>query len=762
MREKVEKKDVINNKNDFLKITLITVTCLVAIKSLMIRSYTSTDFEVHRNWMAITLNKKLSEWYYEKTSEWTMDYPPFFAYFEWILSRIGCKIGIKDSLVISKEGIKNDGILYYQRITVIVGDFLYYYGAYLITKIAKESPFVGGEVFTLKKKFLIFFNLVSFVPLILLDNIHFQYNAFLTGLVLLSINYVLNDNILKAAIISSVLINFKHIYLYYAPGYVAFYLFNYLLPLETNIISRILLLGLSVGIPIILSFGPFLYAGGIEGINQILSRLFPFQRGLTHAFWAPNFWALYNTIDLLLYHVRRIHHKIYKIEVEIMKPQYTNGLVQEYEHTTLPNIMPIYTITMILIFLTPLIKLNITKMDRKEKYLKSLIISSMAFFCFGYHVHEKAILLPLIPLMLLSFKNLKYLSLYFNIYILSHFTIFPLIFSPLENILKYILSIGVSITISIFYETTYGIKLWRNLNQSSKIFFLASISLEVVNKLLLPKIFPSLIFLPNLLTSTLHGVIFIWTYFTFIYVIIKEDGNIERQKNNLLKEESKLKSFLSTTMIKDVKNIKIVAGVDGTYNKEGNGQICVIGIQFYDFKNMKEIKYFEEIVINTRPYIPSYFSIKEGNCVVKYIKDIINVYPNMKPDVILIDGNGIYHKRNFGLASYISCKLGIPGIGITKNIDLNPLNNVYDKKKIVNELSILDNNINIFPYDKRCLILRINNSKKFLFISNGNGMQTMVAGEIVEKIIKNVGIQSLPINVCDKRTRDTYRKYFEK
>ena len=59
----------------------------------------------------------------KQTSEWTLDYPPFFAYFEHLLS-LPAKFIDKNMLNLNNLNYKSSQTINYQRGTVIISEFV--------------------------------------------------------------------------------------------------------------------------------------------------------------------------------------------------------------------------------------------------------------------------------------------------------------------------------------------------------------------------------------------------------------------------------------------------------------------------------------------------------------------------------------------------------------------------------------------------------------------------------------------------------------
>ncbi len=255
----------------------------------------------------------------------------------------------------------------------------------------------------------------------------------------------------------SVLLNLKHIYLYCAPVYFFYLLKHYCI--HTNgshfdfvrSFTRLAKLGTVVIAVFAASFGPFAY---YNQLSSVLARLFPFKRGLCHAYWAPNFWALYNVADKLALVAATRFDLIPKSQLPVASM--TGGLVQEFDHSVLPSVPPLATFVASFASMVPcLIKLWAGPKDPVQ-FVRVLGLCSFGSYMFGWHVHEKAILLVIIPFTVLAFLDRRDADLLLFVSATGHTSLLPLLFRHQEFAIKVCLVLFHAVLVARWHANFYG------------------------------------------------------------------------------------------------------------------------------------------------------------------------------------------------------------------------------------------------------------------------------------------------------------------
>ncbi|KAF9348742.1 glycosyl transferase [Mortierella sp. NVP85] len=329
---------------------------------------------------------------FQDTSEWTLDYPPFFAWFEKLLSQFAVLV---DPKIVDVENLYYDSpaTVYFQRTTVIVSELVLFWALQRMLTVMGNRP--------LQK--VISWSLMLNPGLIMVDNMHFQYNGFLYGIMIHSLVDAKQGKLLRSGILFAVLLNFKHIYLYIAPSYFAFLLRAYCFENAGNSIRarswisafrpfRLITLGLCVIAVFAASLGPF---AAMHQLPQLASRLFPFKRGLCHSYWAANFWALYSFVDraMIILVSKTPLGQYFGLSVDASAlAATTRGLVGDTAFGVLPAVTAQDTLIATVVLQIPGL-ISVFRKPTFERFVGSIALSAFASFLAGWHVHEKAILL---------------------------------------------------------------------------------------------------------------------------------------------------------------------------------------------------------------------------------------------------------------------------------------------------------------------------------------------------------------------------------
>ncbi|AEO57751.1 glycosyltransferase family 57 protein [Thermothelomyces thermophilus ATCC 42464] len=484
-----------------------------ALKVLLFPAYKSTDFEVHRNWLAITHSLPLWDWYYEKSSQWTLDYPPFFAYFEWIMSQVAKLV---DPAMLKVYNLEYDSwqTVYFQRFTVIITELLLVYSLQLFVDSSHGVSKRAAQAAAI--------SILLSPGLFIIDHIHFQYNGVMYGILIASLVLARKkETLLWSGLLFAALLCMKHIYLYLAPAYFVFLLRAYCLSPKS--IFRIQFLNcvkLGAGIAAIFgaAFGPFALKGQIR---QIASRLFPFSRGLCHAYWAPNVWAMYSFVDrVLIVLAPRLGLSVREEALQSV----TRGLVGDTSFAVLPEITPRTCFALTLLFQAiPLLKLFAQSTPSWDNFVGAVTLCGYASFLFGWHVHEKAILLVIIPFSLIALKDRRHLGAFRPLAVAGHVSLFPLLFTPAEFPLKTVYTVFWLILFLVAFDRLAPASSRARFflfDRFSTLYITVSIPLIVYCSLVHGVVFgKSYEFLPLMFTSSYSaiGVVGSWVGFMVVY-----------------------------------------------------------------------------------------------------------------------------------------------------------------------------------------------------------------------------------------------------
>jgi len=104
--------------------------------------------------------------------------------------------------------------------------------------------------------------------------------------------------------------------------------------------------------------------------------------------------------------------------------------------------------------------------------------------------------------------------------------------------------------------------------------------------------------------------------------------------------------------------LKRIGGLDVAYFDDKAIGSCAI----VDCETLKTLETITVLTKVTTPYMPGFLAFREAPIMVKTAKRL-----KLKPDVYLVDGQGIAHPRRFGLASHVGVLLDSPTIGVAKS-----------------------------------------------------------------------------------------------
>jgi len=151
---------------------------------------------------------------------------------------------------------------------------------------------------------------------------------------------------------------------------------------------------------------------------------------------------------------------------------------------------------------------------------------------------------------------------------------------------------------------------------------------------------------------------------------------------------------------------RYIAGVDAAFSEDHVYAVACL----YRLPELVLVGQTTAVTKATFPYVPGYLFFREGPAIIAALKKL-----SKKPDLILVDGQGIAHPLGIGSASHLGVLLGIATIGCAKTRLIGEFREPGKKKGNWSELRDQDRILGA--------VLRTRDGVRPLFVSPGHKVE---------------------------------------
>ncbi|PZO85735.1 MAG: deoxyribonuclease V [Micavibrio aeruginosavorus] len=181
-------------------------------------------------------------------------------------------------------------------------------------------------------------------------------------------------------------------------------------------------------------------------------------------------------------------------------------------------------------------------------------------------------------------------------------------------------------------------------------------------------------------------------------------------------------------------DLRIVAGVDVGYDLERELTKAVIAV--FDWPSLSLQTSIIAYAPTDFPYIPGLLAFREVPAILKALHCLTE-----KPDLLMVDGQGVAHPRRMGIAAHLGVEADIPAIGVGKSRLCGLHDDVPEDAFSMTDLTDKDERIGT--------VLRSKAKCNPLYISAGHRISQKTALEIVLQSFRGYRLPE-PTRIADQ------------